>query len=230
MSGGRLRRLPGDFDRSRIEEIDGRLREVAQNHHVAIGIAVESGSRAWGFPSPDSDFDCRFIFVRRQEDYLSPWQKRDVIETPLEDDLDINGWELGKALKLLLKGNAVVLEWLRSPILYAGDAKFHAELSALAERFADRNGTARHYLHLGERQRNTYFADGKQVQLKKYFRAGSEDPLVLFDKDSTNFSLKINAYDRSRIFSTDSFYFTPVKQTASSIVLQLQTSRPGSYG
>ena len=127
---------------------------------------MESGSRAWGFPSPDSDFDCRFIFVRRRDDYLSPWPKRDVIETPLEDDLDINGWELGKALRLLLKGNAVVLEWLRSPIVYDGDFGFRDGLSALAARFADRAGTARHYLHLGERQRRP-FRRRHEVQLKK---------------------------------------------------------------
>jgi hypothetical protein len=80
-------------------------------------LAIESGSRAWGFPSPDSDYDCRFIFVRPIEDYLSPWQRRDVIETPLEGDFDVNGWELGKAIRLLAKGNAVIIEWLMSPIV-----------------------------------------------------------------------------------------------------------------
>lgn len=168
---GRLRAIPDDFDRRRLGEIDSHLMAIERDHHVGVGLAIESGSRAWGFPSPDSDFDCRFLFVRRACDYLSPWQKRDVIELELDKELDINGWELGKALKLMLKGNAVILEWLRSPIRYAGDERFHAELSELADRFSDRNGTARHYLHLGERQRNTYFADGKEIRLKKLFYA-----------------------------------------------------------
>ena len=69
----------------------------------------------------------------------------------------------------------------------------------------------------------------EKVELKNYHRSGKTENLVLFDKDSTNFSLKLNAYDRSRIFSTDSFYFKSVKQSASSIILQLQTAKAGSY-
>ncbi len=171
MNPGGLRAIPKGFDPRRLDEIDSRLRAIEQDQRVSIGLAIESGSRAWGFPSPDSDFDCRFLFVRRRADYLSPWPKRDVIELPLEDELDINGWELGKALKLMLKGNAVVLEWLSSPIIYRGDRRFHGEMLALAGRFADKAGTALHYLHLGERQRNSCFADGKQVPLKKLFYA-----------------------------------------------------------
>jgi hypothetical protein len=170
-TGERLRAIPADYDRRCLAAIDARLAQIKAEHRVGIGLAIESGSRAWGFPSPDSDFDCRFIFVRRLEDYLSPWPKRDVIETPLVDELDINGWELGKALRLLLKGNAVVVEWLMSPIVYDGDPGFLEELRALAAAHADAAGTQRHYLHLGEGQRKTYFAPGKPVQLKKLFYA-----------------------------------------------------------
>lgn len=167
----RLRSIPAGFEPAKLAEVDRRLDAIEALDKVAIGLAIESGSRAWGFPSPDSDYDCRFIFVRRPEDYLSPWPKRDVIETPLIDDMDLNGWELGKALKLMLKGNAVVLEWLMSPITYRGDATFRDELVDLAERHANRPAIARHYLHLGVRQRRTYFADEKQVALKKIFYA-----------------------------------------------------------
>ena len=169
--GQRLRAIPPDFDPAPLREIDARLGAIVREERVAIGLAIESGSRAWGFPSPDSDYDCRFLFVRSAEDYLSPWQKRDVIETPLVGDMDLNGWELGKALKLLLKGNAVVVEWLMSPIVYDGDAWFRDALIALAREHGDRDGLARHYLHLGERQRRTYFADGKAIRLKKLFYA-----------------------------------------------------------
>jgi predicted nucleotidyltransferase len=166
-----LRTIPADFDASCLARIDTALAAIEGEHAVTIALAIESGSRAWGFPSPDSDYDCRFLFVRRTEDYLSPWLRRDVIELPLEDELDVNGWELGKALKLLLKGNAVVVEWLTSPIVYRGDTGLCNDMLELAARFANRTGIARHYLHLGEKQRRTYFADGKAVQLKKLFYA-----------------------------------------------------------
>lgn len=167
----RLRAIPKGFDPDQLAAIDQSLARVGETHRVALCLAIESGSRAWGFPSPDSDYDCRFIFVRAAEDYLSPWQKRDVIELPLEGELDINGWDLAKTLKLLVKGNAVVVEWLMSPIVYDGDRAFRDDLAAFAARHANRVGVARHYLHLGEKQRRTYFADGKHVHLKKLFYA-----------------------------------------------------------
>ena len=167
----RLRSIPADYDTRALAGIDSRLRAIVGESRVAMVLAIESGSRAWGFPSPDSDFDCRFLFVRSADAYLSPWLRRDVIEMPLEGEFDVNGWDLGKALKLLIKGNAVVVEWLTSPILYDGDAALVAELRLFAERFSSRTGIARHYLHLGEKQRRTYFAEGKDVQLKKLFYA-----------------------------------------------------------
>ena len=93
------------------------LARIRAEEGSAIPLAVESGSRAWGFPSPDSDWDARFLFVRPVAQHLSPWPLRDVIELPITGDLDVNGWELGKALKLLLKGNAVVVEWLTWPLV-----------------------------------------------------------------------------------------------------------------
>lgn len=151
-----IRHIPSDFDPAVVDAIDRRLEAVESEHGVRIGLAVESGSRAWGFPSPDSDYDCRFIFVRSTDQYLSPWVKRDVIETPLDAVLDVNGWDVGKALKLVLKGNAVVAEWLRSSIVYRGDETLRSELLSFARRFLDRDSIGRHYLHLGQRQRRTY--------------------------------------------------------------------------
>jgi len=101
------------------------LAAVKEQHQGAtVLLAVESGSRAWGFPSPDSDYDCRFIFVRPPENYLRLFALRDVIEFPTDGLVDVNGWDLAKALRLLLRGNAVVIEWLTSPFTYAGDAVF----------------------------------------------------------------------------------------------------------
>lgn len=167
----RLRAIPPTFPEETVAEIDARLDQVCIAEGVTIPLAIESGSRAWGFPSPDSDFDCRFIYVRPSEHHVSPWVRRDVIETPLEREFDVNGWHLGKALKLLLKGNAVVVEWLRSPIVYRGHSWFRDGLLRFAGRFVERNFVAQHYLHLGERQRRAYFADGTEVPQKKIFYA-----------------------------------------------------------
>jgi predicted nucleotidyltransferase len=166
-----LRHIPDSMNAATVTAIDARLDSVRREHQVAIPLAVESGSRAWGFPSPDSDYDCRFVYVRRRRDYLTLFPKRDVIETPLDRELDLNGWDVAKALKLLLKGNAVVIEWLTSPIIYTADPVFRSDFHALATRLADRDLVARHYLHLGERQRRAYFADGTTIALKKVFYA-----------------------------------------------------------
>ena len=168
---GTGRQLPADFDPAVVAAIDARLDAVERGDQVRILLAIESGSRAWGFPSPDSDYDCRFLYVRRRDDYLTLWPRRDVIETPLDAVLDVNGWDIGKAIRLILKGNAVAIEWLQSPITYRGDPAFRAAMLAFADRTANREAIARHYLPLGLRQYRTYFADRKQVALKKTFYA-----------------------------------------------------------
>ena len=100
------------------EMIVNKLREIEQNENVRILHAVESGSRAWGFASPDSDYDVRFIYVRSKDYYLRLDKTRDVIELPISEDLDINGWELDKTLVLLHKSNPTLFEWFQSPITY----------------------------------------------------------------------------------------------------------------
>ena len=119
-----LRAIPAAMDSSVVAEIDLRLEGITREHRVKIPLAIESGSRAWGFPSPDSDYDCRFIFVQSVDSYLSLFPSRDVIETPLIGQFDVNGWDLAKAIRLLLKGNTVVIEWLTSPIIYTADEWF----------------------------------------------------------------------------------------------------------
>jgi predicted nucleotidyltransferase len=166
-----IRHIPAGMEPNSVARIDALLDRVVVEHGVFIPLAVESGSRAWGFPSPDSDYDCRFVFVRPVAQHLTPWPPRDVIEFPPEGDLDANGWELGKALRLLLKGNAVIVEWLCSPVVYRGEAWFRDEFLALARIWATRDAIAHHYLHLGERQRRVNFGDGTSVPLKKIFYA-----------------------------------------------------------
>ena len=94
------------------------LKKIEEQENVKIIMAIESGSRAWGFASPDSDYDVRFIYVRKEEDYLKLEKTRDVIEWKLDDVLDINGWDIKKALQLLHNSNPTVFEWCASPIIY----------------------------------------------------------------------------------------------------------------
>lgn len=166
-----LRSISPDLDPRAVASVDHILDEIVQSHGVRIGLAVESGSRAWGFPSPDSDYDGRFIYVRPARDALTIWPRRDVIETPLVGDMDVNGWDLAKALRLLLKGNAVVVEWLQSPIVYRGEPWFRDDLLAFADRWLDRGAVARHYLHLGQRQKVLHLDGQAEVPLKKIFYA-----------------------------------------------------------
>jgi len=147
-----VRSIPEDLDRDVVTRIDARLAGVEADHRVVIGWAVESGSRAWGFPSPDSDYDCRFLYVHPAEAYLSPWLPRDVVETPLDHVYDVNGWDVRKAVDLMVRGNATVTEWLRSPIVYRGDPRFRDLLLDLADQVAEPALIARHYAHVGQLQ------------------------------------------------------------------------------
>jgi uncharacterized protein len=97
------------MDAKIVAEIKAKLDQVCLEETVAIPLAIESGSRAWGFPSPDSDYDCRFIYLRGLKHNTALFPPRDVIELPFTPIFDVNGWDLRKAIKLLLKGNAVVL-------------------------------------------------------------------------------------------------------------------------
>ncbi|XUM23074.1 nucleotidyltransferase domain-containing protein [Bradyrhizobium oligotrophicum S58] len=166
-----LRSIPSDMVRDKVAGVDSLLDRVVAEHGVFVPLAVESGSRAWGFASPDSDYDCRFVYVRRAADHITPWPVRDVIEFPLQDDYDANGWDLAKALQLLLKGNTVIIEWLRSPVVYRGLAWFRDDFLAFARSVVSRDAMARHYLLLGERQRRVYFGDGTDVPQKRIFYA-----------------------------------------------------------
>lgn len=165
------RYIDPSMDMQVVEEIDRRLADVCRQHNVSIPLAVESGSRAWGFPSPDSDYDCRFIFIRPVEDYLTPWLQRDVIETPLDAIFDVNGWDIGKAVKLMAGGNAVIIEWLTSKIVYRADASFRAAFLELAERIIERGAIAYHYISLGREMQKRLFAFGDIVPQKKIFYA-----------------------------------------------------------
>lgn len=101
-----------------LERVNKDLLAIEQAYNVKILYACESGSRACGFGSPDSDYEIRFIYVNKFLWYLTIKETRDVIECPIIDELDMNGWDLHKALRLLQMNNPTLLEWLQSPIVY----------------------------------------------------------------------------------------------------------------
>lgn len=152
-------------------EIEGRLATLEREEGVRYLMAVESGSRAWGFPSPDSDYDIRFLYVRPRRDYLALGKMRDIIERPIVDEIDLNGWDVRKALGLMLKHNAVVSEWMESPIRYIEDDPVVSELKALANRHFNPHGYARHYANLGKGTVARWFEDGENIPVKRYFYA-----------------------------------------------------------
>ena len=162
-----------DFQPAIAPDIAGRVRDtlraIEQAEDVRILLAIESGSRAWGFPSPDSDYDVRFVYARPVDWYLSIAPGRDVLERPIEDALDINGWDIRKALGLLLKPNPVLLEWLSSPIRYLWDDAVCARLIAFSQSIAHGPACLHHYLHMGERQWKANVEGRDRVDLKKYF-------------------------------------------------------------
>ena len=100
------------------DRIHKELSTIEKRENLTILLAVESGSRAWGFPSPDSDYDVRFFYIRPREYYLSLEKRRDVVELPFDDVLDISGWDFDKTLRLLRSSNPTLFEWVSSPIIY----------------------------------------------------------------------------------------------------------------
>jgi predicted nucleotidyltransferase len=148
--------------------IAAKLDVVAAEEGVRVLYAAESGSRAWGFASPDSDYDVRFIYAHRRDWYVSLWDERDVIERPLDARLvDLSGWDIRKALRLLLKSNPVLYEWLVSPIVYV-DGPLRAELKCLFEAHASPQALAHHYWSIARGQWRAEIAGKAQVRIKKY--------------------------------------------------------------
>lgn len=149
-------------------EIAGRLDAIETREDVRILLAVESGSRAWGFPSPDSDYDARFIYVRPASWYVSVRPGRDVIEEEV-GEIDVNGWDLRKALGLMLKGNAVLVEWLMSPVVYRETDGFRSDFTGLLETTFRPVSLLHHYLNLGLSMRRNDAFRGNAFPIKKYF-------------------------------------------------------------
>jgi predicted nucleotidyltransferase len=152
------------------EAIHQQIKAIEQNNQIKVLFACESGSRAWGFASPDSDYDVRFIYAQPLNNYLSIRDRKDTIELPVNQELDVNGWDIRKALQLFLKSNAPLYEWLQSPIVYRANGNFSMELKELMPFYFSHRAGCHHYLSMA---RNTFENDlqGDQVKLKRYFYA-----------------------------------------------------------
>jgi predicted nucleotidyltransferase len=148
--------------------IRARLADIETRSGVRVLFACESGSRAWGFPSKDSDYDVRFLYIHPIEWYLSIDDHRDVIEPPIDEQLDISGWDLRKALGLFRKSNPPLYEWLGSPIIYLEPFSVAARLRALAETYYSPTACIYHYRNMAQGNFRDYLK-GEQVWRKKYF-------------------------------------------------------------
>lgn len=151
-------------------EILKRINAAEVERNVKVLFAVESGSRAWGFASPNSDYDVRFVYVHPRDWYLAIdlEDKRDVIEYPIVDEIDINGWDLRKALQLLWRSNPGIVEWLQSPIVYVDDGVFAPAARALLPEIYSPLKGLYHYRHMAKNNYREYFKTDTVI-IKKYF-------------------------------------------------------------
>lgn len=150
------------------QRVQQTLHEVEQKFQVKVLYACESGSRGWGFASPDSDYDVRFLYVHRPEWYLKVEPQRDVIELPIDSTLDVCGWEWRKALGLLKRANPTLIEWLDSPIVYLEQPQYADSLREAAKHYFSPLRACWHY-HSMARKNFRGYLKGESVRLKKYF-------------------------------------------------------------
>lgn len=146
--------------------IQNMLDQLEQEHQIRIIYAVESGSRAWGFASPDSDYDVRYIYIRPQEEYLRVNQQKDTIEGPLDDVMDFSGWDVKKALALLGRTNPSLMEWANSPIIYRTTPEWEL-LAQQIPTFFNPVSNMHHYMSMALQNWHKHLQD-EQVKIKRY--------------------------------------------------------------
>lgn len=130
--------------------IDAALKEAADKYDIEILFACESGSRAWGFPSPDSDYDVRFIYRRKRDTYTALFPEDDHLSFPIAGDLDLYGWDIKKVLQLLYKSNCTPFEWIKSPVIYQDNEAFRKSFLALLPDYFSARKQLFHYLGIAK--------------------------------------------------------------------------------
>ena len=156
-----------DFEGTIEELVNIKLNEIEQRENVKILHAVESGSRSWGFASPDSDYDVRFIYVRPVEYYLRLDKHKDFLNWELDETLDINGWDLSKALQHFCKSNATLFEWSNSPVVYRTTEDWSRIRKEMESCFSCK-AAMYHYYGTANSNYHTFLLD-EMVKYKKYF-------------------------------------------------------------
>lgn len=157
-----------DIDSVITAAIHDQLAQIERKENVRVLYACEAGSRAWGFPSADSDYDVRFLYLRPLDWYLTIAPGRDVIERPIDAELDLTGWDLRKALNLLAKSNPPLIEWLRSPAIYWEQGAAAANMRAAIPRFHAPAMSARHYLRMAQRSWSEYTTRAASLKMLFY--------------------------------------------------------------
>lgn len=145
-----------------------KIREIEEKENIKVLHVIESGSRAWGFASPDSDYDVRFIYVRKKEFYLSLRENKDFIDWELNDVLDINGWDLKKALQHFHKSNATLFEWSNSPVVYYTTDTWKKIYDSVACNYFACKSALYHYYGTANKNYHEYLCED-MVKYKKYF-------------------------------------------------------------
>lgn len=156
------------------DAVQAALDGIERTHGVRVLYACESGSRGWGFASPDSDYDVRFVYMHPTPWYLTVNERtgpgepqRDVIELPIDDELDVSGWDLRKALRLLSKSNPTLSEWLRSPVVYREHAELADDLRALTTECHSPVASWHHYYRMARGTFRSHLG-GERIRTKKY--------------------------------------------------------------
>ena len=145
-----------------------KLKEIEEQHCIKLLFSCESGSRGWEFPSLDSDYDVRFIYSRPYDAYLSIVERRDDLRFPINNEMDVYGWDIRKVLKLVRKSNTTPFEWLQSPIIYRQEEGFRDNLWALCRHYFDPRTNIHHYLGIARGAMDT-MVNGNEIKIKKLF-------------------------------------------------------------
>lgn len=148
--------------------IADKLTEIEKEHGLCILYACESGSRGWEFPSPDSDYDVRFIYVRPYKYYLSVMDREYDLQFPINGDLDVYGWDLRKVLQLMRKSNTTPFEWVQSPVIYREVPGFRNDLWLLSQSYFSQISHIHHYLGIARGAMES-FENGNEIKIKKLF-------------------------------------------------------------
>lgn len=143
------------------------LRDLEKQHDIKILMAVNYGSRCFGYASEGSDWDVRFIYVHRPEWYFSIAKTEDVIELMLEEEhLDVEGYDLKKALTLLAKTNPIESDWLHANDHYILDEDFLQAMLSFESQCYNSHHAMYHFYSISVKHNQRYLE--QEVTLKRF--------------------------------------------------------------